>query len=93
MRFNHDESNFPSDQIHNNLRDIPMTGYGAFDPIPQSQSIVNNMMYYQGIYYLVCDSKLYYDVIIVILKPFSRFKPNSHLSNIYRQKHRTLTFH
>lgn len=54
MRFNHNTSNIvPSDQMYDNLNNIPMAGYGAFNPVSQSQSIVNNMMYYQGIYYLV----------------------------------------
>lgn len=75
MRFNHDTSNnIPSDQIYNNLHNIPTAGYEAFGPIPQSQSqsqsIVNNMIYYQGIYYpiniqnCIAIYKLYEYIII-----------------------------
>lgn len=32
------------------LNQYPIIRYGVSDSLPQSQSIVNNMMYYQGIY-------------------------------------------
>lgn len=53
MRFNDDTSGgIPSDCIYDNVHNnMPIVGYGSLDSMPQSHSIVNNMMYYQGIYY------------------------------------------
>lgn len=55
MRYNHDKNDgVPLNNIHSNLHNnMPLSGYSAFDSIPQSQiTIVNNMMYYQGIFFL-----------------------------------------
>lgn len=53
MHLNHDNSlSAPSNHNHEISSEIyyhPITGYGVPDLMPQSQSIVNNMMYYQGI--------------------------------------------
>lgn len=60
MRFNRDNSSIPppSDRIHD-LHSTPMADYRTYDPVPQSQSIVDNMMYYQGIYYLQFNQSLF----------------------------------
>lgn len=55
MQLNHDtsirassnHSNETSNEVYNYY---PISRYGVPDSMPQSQSIVNNMMYYQGIY-------------------------------------------
>lgn len=49
MRFNHDTSSAHSDPLIHDINNIPMDRYGASGSVPQSPSIVNNMMYYQGI--------------------------------------------
>lgn len=52
MHLNYDtSSSVPSNDSHE-VHNIPTVGYGVSDSTPQSQSIVNNMMYYQGIYYI-----------------------------------------
>lgn len=51
MLFNNGTNEIPSDCVYDNLHNMPTTGYSAPQPIPQSHSIVNNMVYYQGIYY------------------------------------------
>lgn len=53
MRFNHVTStDGPSDCIYDNVHNnMPIVGYGSSEYMPQTHSIVNNMMYYQGIYY------------------------------------------
>jgi len=53
MRFNDDISGVPSDHFTHDINNIPMSGYGASSSMTQSPSIVNNMMYYQGIYHLI----------------------------------------
>lgn len=53
MRFNDDISSVPSDHVTHDINNIPMSGYGASGSMTQSSSIVNNMMYYQGIYHLI----------------------------------------
>jgi hypothetical protein len=53
MRFNDDTNSVPLDHFTHDINNIPMPGYGAAGSIPQTPSIVNNMMYYQGIYHLI----------------------------------------
>lgn len=53
MLFNNGTSEIPSDRVHDNVRNMPMTEYSAPHPIPQSLSVKNNMVYYQGIYYQI----------------------------------------
>lgn len=51
MRLNHDSnSNTPSNHSHE-VYNIPMVRYAMSDSGTQSPNIVNNMMYYQGIYH------------------------------------------
>lgn len=53
MRFNHDTTSgdVPPDCIYDNVHNnVPIVGYGSSEYMPKSHSIVNNMMYYQGIY-------------------------------------------
>lgn len=50
MRFDHDTNYVPSDPTHNVHNNMPIAGYSASDSMPQPQGIINNMMYYQGIY-------------------------------------------
>lgn len=54
MHLNHDTnlsaSSNHSYETSSELYNYPVIRYGVPDSMPQSQSIVNNMMYYQGIY-------------------------------------------
>lgn len=57
MRFNNDTTScgVPPDCIYDNVHNnMPIVGYGSSEYMPQSHSIVNNMMYYKGIY-LITD--------------------------------------
>lgn len=50
VSFDHvyDTNSVSSDRIHD-LHNVAMAGYRTFDCAPQSQNMINNMMYYQGI--------------------------------------------